>query len=312
MPPPVKRANKPKEFGEMAPSCGPAPKRTPLAQRNGAAAGKKDVASKVDCGNRNKEPKDKESSREKQLAEMFSGPDHALATMLMKDVVQHSPSVTWDTIAGLEDAKRVLEEAVVWPLWKPNMFKGIRRPPKGVLLFGPPGTGKTLLAKAVATECKTTFFSVSSSTLASKFRGDSERMVKILFEMARKFAPSTIFVDEIDSLCSSRSSSGEHEASRRVKTEFLVQIDGCNAGGEEGKPAPYVMVLAATNYPWQLDEALRYAPSRIWALYVVVVGSIVAQAPAFPAYFCVLIIADAAWKSGSSSTSQTWSSASAS
>eukprot|EP00873_Tetraselmis_striata_P025496 jgi/Tetstr1/445760/TSEL_033408.t1 len=187
----------------------------------------------------------------------YEGPDQALAAMLEKDVLDGSPGVTWQDIAGLEDAKRVLEEAVVWPLWSPEMFVGIRRPPKGVLLFGPPGTGKTLLAKAVATECKTTFFNVSSSTLASKYRGESERMVRILFDLARHHAPSTIFIDEIDSLCSSRGGGGEHEASRRVKTEFLVQIDGCNTGGEDGQPPPYVMVLAATNYPWDLDEALR-------------------------------------------------------
>ncbi|KAI5660559.1 hypothetical protein M9H77_29352 [Catharanthus roseus] len=188
----------------------------------------------------------------------YEGPDQDLAAMLERDVLETTPGVRWDDVAGLSEAKRLLEEAVVLPLWMPEYFQGIRRPWKGVLMFGPPGTGKTLLAKAVATECGTTFFNVSSATLASKWRGESERMVRCLFDLARAYAPSTIFIDEIDSLCNARGASGEHESSRRVKSELLVQVDGVNnTGTNEDGTRKIVMVLAATNFPWDIDEALR-------------------------------------------------------
>jgi katanin p60 ATPase-containing subunit A1 len=188
----------------------------------------------------------------------YEGPDQDLAAMLERDVLEGTPGVRWEDVAGLAEAKRLLEEAVVLPLWMPDYFQGIRRPWKGVLMFGPPGTGKTLLAKAVATECGTTFFNVSSATLASKWRGESERMVRCLFDLARAYAPSTIFIDEIDSLCNSRGASGEHESSRRVKSELLVQVDGVNnSSTNEDGSRKIVMVLAATNFPWDIDEALR-------------------------------------------------------
>ena len=182
-----------------------------------------------------------------------------------RDMVETGVSVSWDDIADLGVPKQLLQEAVVLPLWMPDYFKGIRRPWKGVLMFGPPGTGKTMLAKAVATECQTTFFNVSASTLSSKYRGESEKLVRILFEMARFHGPSTVFFDEIDSIAGSRGGGNEHEASRRVKTELMVQMDGvatapkedAGDGKQVGPNSSTVIVLAATNTPWDLDEALR-------------------------------------------------------
>ncbi|KNA16314.1 hypothetical protein SOVF_090310 [Spinacia oleracea] len=182
-----------------------------------------------------------------------------LAESLCRDIIRGTQDVTWESIKGLETAKRLLKEAVVMPIKYPKYFTGLLSPWKGILLFGPPGTGKTMLAKAVATECNTTFFNISASSVVSKWRGDSEKLVKVLFELARHHAPSTVFIDEIDSVISHRGEArSEHEASRRLKTELLIQMDGLSRSNE------LVFVLAATNLPWELDAAmLRRLEKRI-------------------------------------------------
>ena len=185
-----------------------------------------------------------------------------LAGWLQRDMIQTNPNVRWEDIAGSDGVKRVLKESLVMPLRYPEYFTGLLQPWKGVLLYGPPGTGKTLLAKAVATECNTTFFNISASSIVSKWRGDSEKLVRVLFELARHHAPSTIFVDEIDALMSARGDSGEHEGSRRMKTELLVQMDGLLACDAQ------VFLLAATNLPWELDMALlRRLEKRVLVPY---------------------------------------------
>ncbi|KAI8827133.1 P-loop containing nucleoside triphosphate hydrolase protein [Fimicolochytrium jonesii] len=165
-------------------------------------------------------------------------------------ILQEKPNVKWDDIAGLEGAKEALKEAVILPIKFPHLFTGKRTPWRGILLYGPPGTGKSYLAKAVATEANATFFSVSSSDLVSKWMGESERLVKQLFMLARENKPAIIFIDEVDSLAGNRGE-GESEASRRIKTEFLVQMQGV------GNDMQGVLVLGATNIPWALDPAIR-------------------------------------------------------
>lgn len=166
-------------------------------------------------------------------------------------IVREKPNVKWTDVAGLESAKQALQEAVILPVKFPQFFTGKRRPWRAFLLYGPPGTGKSYLAKAVATEADSTFFSVSSSDLVSKWMGESEKLVSNLFQMARDNAPSIIFIDEIDSLCGQRGEGNENEASRRIKTELLVQMQG--VGNDDTK----VLVLAATNTPYALDQAIR-------------------------------------------------------
>ncbi|KAK9880216.1 hypothetical protein WA026_010090 [Henosepilachna vigintioctopunctata] len=177
--------------------------------------------------------------------------DPKMIEVIESEIMDTGITTNWDDIAGLNFVKSAIQEAVIWPMLRPDIFTGLRRPPKGILLFGPPGTGKTLLGKCVATNSKSTFFSISAASLTSKWIGDGEKMVRALFAVARCHQPAVIFIDEIDSLLSQRSDT-EHESSRRLKTEFFIQIDGASTAQEER-----LLLIAATNRPQELDEAAR-------------------------------------------------------
>lgn len=207
-----------------------------------------------------------EKKKRRVMKSLPAGVDESAAKAIFNEIVVEGDTVHWSDVAGLEVAKNALRETVVYPFLRPDLFMGLREPARGMLLFGPPGTGKTMLARAVATESKSTFFSISASSLTSKYLGESEKLVRALFALAKVMAPSIIFVDEIDSLLSQRSGSGDHESTRRIKTEFLIQWSDLqraaagreNTGGSKDRgDANRVLVLAATNLPWAIDEAAR-------------------------------------------------------
>lgn len=177
--------------------------------------------------------------------------DSNMIELIKNEIMDSGKTIAWDDIAGLEYVKKIIKEVVVFPMLRPDIFTGLRRPPKGILLFGPPGTGKTLIGKCIASQSRSTFFSISASSLTSKWIGDGEKMVRALFAVAKVYQPSVVFIDEIDSLLTQRSET-EHESSRRLKTEFLVQLDGA-ATSEDDR----ILIVGATNRPQELDEAAR-------------------------------------------------------
>jgi len=177
---------------------------------------------------------------------------------ILKNVTVTPDSVSFDSIMGLGKAKSILRETLILPNLRPDLFTGIRSPPRGILFYGPPGNGKTYLAKAVSRECNATFINISASAMVSKWMGEGEKMMKALFHVANICQPSVIFIDEVDSLLSERKEN-DHEASRRLKTEFLVQFDGLN-----NSPTDRISLIGATNLPNMLDPAaLRRFGRRI-------------------------------------------------
>ena len=188
-----------------------------------------------------------------EIDERLKGVEPRLLELIENEILMSNTGVTWDDVAGLDDAKQAVKEAIMLPLTHPELFTGLREPPKGVLFFGPPGTGKTMIAKALATFASSagcTFFNISASSITSKWVGEGEKLVRALFSLARVKSPSIVFIDEIDSLLTKRGDN-DFEASRRVKTEFLLQFEGVSSGTER------VLILGSTNRPQDLDEAAK-------------------------------------------------------
>ncbi|GMY09085.1 P-loop containing nucleoside triphosphate hydrolase superfamily protein [Fagus crenata] len=168
-----------------------------------------------------------------ELFEKLRNLEPRLIEHISNEIMDRDPNVRWDDIAGLEHAKKCVVEMVIWPLLRLDIFKGCRSPGKGLLLFSPPGTGKTMIGKAIAGEVKATFFYISASSLTSKWIGEGEKPMRALFGVACCCQPTVFFVDEIDLLLSQRKSEGEHESSRRLKTQFLIEMEGFDCGSEQ-------------------------------------------------------------------------------
>ncbi|XP_033109549.1 vacuolar protein sorting-associated protein 4B-like isoform X2 [Anneissia japonica] len=173
--------------------------------------------------------------------------------LAIQDTIVQKGNVKLQDVAGLKEAKQVLMEAIVMPLLYPHLFTGARQPWRRILLFGPPGTGKSRLAHAISSEINSTFYSVSSADLVSSFVGESERLIKELFQQV-------VFIDEIDSICRKRTAR-EEEHTRRIKTELLKQMEGSASGAESAQ----IFLMCATNCPWELDSAfLRRFQKRVY------------------------------------------------
>lgn len=232
---------------------------TSAVSRPSTSSSRRDAQQKHSHIPSTKNPTDKVVGSKPRQDNADGGYESKLVEMINTAIVDRSPSVKWEDVAGLEKAKQTLMEMVILPTKRRDLFTGLRRPPRGLLLFGPPGNGKTMLAKAVASESQATFFNVSASSLTSKWVGEGEKLVRTLFMVAISRQPSVIFMDEIDSIMSTRTAN-ENDASRRLKSEFLIQFDGVTSNSDD-----LVIVIGATNKPQELDDAvLRRLVKKIY------------------------------------------------
>ena len=206
--------------------------------------------------NQNYQKQNQQQNQKKDNEKVVS---NDLRDKVLSEIVDSKPGVKFSDVVGLDSAKQILKEIIIIPNLRPDLFTGLRSPPRGLLLFGPPGTGKTMIAKAVATECQCTFFNISASSLTSKYIGESEKLVRALFELAFEKNPSVVFIDEIKSILSKRKED-ENEAMKRLKTEFLIQFDGVGSSQDAR-----VLIIGATNRPFDLDPAVvRRLPKRVY------------------------------------------------
>ncbi|KAF3426690.1 hypothetical protein E2986_05722 [Frieseomelitta varia] len=183
-----------------------------------------------------------------------------IAEDISREIILNKLNVHWDDIVGLEECKTAVKEAAVYPVKYPIFFNGLFSPWKGILLYGPPGTGKTMLAKAVATECHCTFFNITASSLVSKWRGDSEKYIRVLFDLAYSHSPTVIFIDEIDWIAINNENYTLSEPAKRFRSEILARLDGLVSTENSN-----VILLTATNCPWDIDAALlRRLEKRIY------------------------------------------------
>ncbi|XP_076231359.1 katanin p60 ATPase-containing subunit A-like 2 [Calliopsis andreniformis] len=183
-----------------------------------------------------------------------------IADIISKEIVLTNLNVHWDDVIGLDKCKAAVREAAVYPLNYPVFFQGKFSPWQGILLYGPPGTGKTMLAKAVATECNCTFFNITASSLVSKWRGDSEKYIRVLFDLAYSQSPTVIFIDEIDWISTTGNIDSVSEPARRFRAELLARLDGLVSIENSN-----ILLLATTNVPWTIDAALlRRLEKRIY------------------------------------------------